>query len=119
MLQSVPDPEAGCITMWAGVVTGVPPGWALCDGTNGTPNLRDKFIPCNGALFAVGSEGGSVSHTHSHETDTHTHNFSSGSSVEQGSGYSFQTSDVYGILTTPEESNTPPAYRLAYIMKLP
>jgi microcystin-dependent protein len=34
----------GGIIMWAGNITTIPNGWALCDGNNGTPNLVDKFI---------------------------------------------------------------------------
>jgi len=33
---------AGCIIIWSGTV--IPNGWASCDGTNGTPDLRDLFI---------------------------------------------------------------------------
>ena len=34
----------GVIVMWFGNVSSIPSGWALCDGTNGTPDLRDKFV---------------------------------------------------------------------------
>lgn len=34
----------GIITMWSGTIVTIPSGWALCDGTNGTPDLRDRFI---------------------------------------------------------------------------
>jgi hypothetical protein len=34
----------GVIVMWSGTITNIPSGWALCDGTNGTPDLRDRFI---------------------------------------------------------------------------
>ena len=34
----------GCIVMWGGSVATVPSGWRLCDGTNGTPDLRDRFV---------------------------------------------------------------------------
>ena len=34
----------GAIVMWSGTVTSIPTGWALCDGTNGTPDLRGRFI---------------------------------------------------------------------------
>jgi hypothetical protein len=34
----------GCIVMWSGSVATVPSGWRICDGTNGTPDLRDKFV---------------------------------------------------------------------------
>lgn len=35
---------SGVIVMWSGSVGSIPKGWALCDGTNGTPDLRDRFI---------------------------------------------------------------------------
>lgn len=34
----------GCIVLWSGSVNSVPSGWRLCDGTNGTPDLRDRFV---------------------------------------------------------------------------
>ncbi|GAH67850.1 unnamed protein product, partial [marine sediment metagenome] len=33
----------GMITFWHGTVENIPAGWHLCDGTEGTPNLRNKF----------------------------------------------------------------------------
>lgn len=119
MLQSVPSPEAGVITMWAGLVSGVPTGWALCDGTNGTPDLRDKFIPCFGQLFHVGHEGGSVSHTHSWQLEYHDHEVGSGVSLDSEPSIDSVTSQAFGELTVESANHTPPAYRLAYIMKLP
>jgi len=38
------DLSAGSIIMWSGSIASIPEGWALCDGTKGTPDLRDKFI---------------------------------------------------------------------------
>ena len=34
----------GGIVMWSGTVATIPAGWQLCDGTNGTPDLRDRFV---------------------------------------------------------------------------
>lgn len=34
----------GVIVMWSGRIADIPSGWALCDGTNNTPDLRDRFI---------------------------------------------------------------------------
>ena len=51
-------PQGGII-MWSG--SDVPDGWALCDGTDGTPNLSDRFIVAAGSSYAVGTTGdGSV-----------------------------------------------------------
>jgi microcystin-dependent protein len=35
----------GGIIMWSGTIANIPtPGWALCDGSNSTPDLRNRFI---------------------------------------------------------------------------
>lgn len=60
---------AGMIMLWSGSIGSVPSGWALCNGSNGTPDLRDRFVVAAGSTYAVGATGGSadaivVSHTH-------------------------------------------------------
>ena len=35
---------AGGIIMWSGTIASIPTGWSLCNGSNGTPDLTDKFI---------------------------------------------------------------------------
>jgi len=59
----------GMISLWYGSIGSVPSGWYLCDGTNGTPDLRDKFVVGAGSTYSVAATGGStdaivVSHTH-------------------------------------------------------
>src|SRR5262245_59770881 len=41
----------GCICMWSGTIVTIPAGWHLCDGTGGTPDLRDKFVMGSGGSF--------------------------------------------------------------------
>jgi hypothetical protein len=53
---------AGLIAMWGGLVANIPTGWFLCDGQNGTPDLRDKFV--KGANGNPGGTGGSATHSH-------------------------------------------------------
>lgn len=50
---------SGVIVMWSG--SSIPSGWALCDGTNGTPDLRDRFI------VGAGEEGFQPEHTELNE----------------------------------------------------
>ena len=45
--------------MWSGSINDIPVGWALCDGSNGTPDLRDRFIVGAGGSYNVGNTGGS------------------------------------------------------------
>ena len=35
---------SGAIAMWHGIIASIPTGWVLCNGSNGTPDLRDKMI---------------------------------------------------------------------------
>ena len=73
----------GGIILWSGSTASIPSGWALCDGNNGTPDLRNKFIVGAGSTYNVNATGGSadaivVSHTHGSGTLSaadHTHSF--------------------------------------------
>ena len=60
---------SGIITMWSGSSATIPSGWVLCDGSNSTPDLRNRFVVGATSTYAVGATGGSanaivVSHTH-------------------------------------------------------
>lgn len=62
----------GTIVMWNG--TTIPKGWAICNGTNGTPNLIGKFIKADNT---AGSIGGSNTVTLNVENlPNHTHTIS-------------------------------------------
>lgn len=49
---------AGSILLWSGSVASVPTGWFLCDGANGTPDLRNRFVVGAGSTYAVNDTGG-------------------------------------------------------------
>jgi hypothetical protein len=60
---------SGGIIIWSGSAAAIPTGWYLCNGSNSTPDLRNRFIVGAGSTYAVGATGGSadavvVSHTH-------------------------------------------------------
>lgn len=42
-IAAAPVPVGGII-MWSGTIANIPSGWALCNGSNGTPNLQDRFV---------------------------------------------------------------------------
>lgn len=109
----------GMIMLWSGAVADIPNGWALCNGSNGTPDLRNCFIVGAGDTYNPAATGGATTHTHSFTTDGHTH------------AITYVTTDV-GMPVAPIgtiDSNTdtgdtdagsslPPYYALAYIMKV-
>ena len=106
--------------MWSGAVDAIPTGWALCDGQNGTPDLRDRFIVGAGGSYDVGDTGGAESVTltvdqmpqHSHSASSksagsHTHSISTssaGSHTHTGTtsleriGDQNMTGDIYAVV---------------------
>ena len=101
---------AGCILLWSGSIASIPSGWLLCNGSNGTPDLRDRFVVGAGSTYAVGATGGATtvtlettnlpSHTHSlsasgttgTESVGHTHTFS-GTTSGQSQTHSHAVND--------------------------
>ena len=95
----------GMIMMYNGSTA--PSGWAICNGQNGTPDLRDRFIVGTGSSYNLGNTGGANSVTltatqmpnhahafsgsasHSHTINNHTHSFSGSNSHRHG--YAFGT----------------------------
>lgn len=80
---------SGVIVMWSGSVGTIPSGWQLCDGTNGTPDLRNRFVVGAGSTYAVAAMGGAAtdsittsaagSHSHTAQASgSHTHGGSTG-----------------------------------------
>ena len=64
----------GIIVMWSGSQSNIPSGWVLCDGNNGTPDLRNRFIVGAGSTYDVNSTGGEATHTLSvAEMPSHSH----------------------------------------------
>lgn len=54
---------SGGVILWHGASNAVPKGWAICDGTNGTPDLRDRFVIGAGGKYGLDATGGAASAT--------------------------------------------------------
>lgn len=102
----------GTIIMWSGTLASIPDGWVLCDGTQGTPDLRHRFVMATTSDLEVGNTGGSDSVTlatsnlpsHSHtgtttNSPTHTH----GGSTDIGGGHGH---DVTGMSPAGAHTHT-------------
>jgi hypothetical protein len=136
--KSVPK---GVIWMWNSTAATIPTGFQLCNGTNGTPDLRNKFIIGASASggYTVGNTGGSadaivVAHKHNVTDLGHSHKQSANlvatrggaqggarescgdSSIDTGSSQTGITIDTEGDDGT--NKNLPPYYALCYIQKM-
>ncbi len=80
-MPAIPEPEgvpSGTIAVWMDTIATIPSGWNLCDGTNGTPDLRQKYPRCvPNDITNPGTTGGSgtIVLTES-QLPFHDHNFS-------------------------------------------
>lgn len=108
----------GMILIWHGEVVDIPFGWHLCDGTMGTPDLRDKFIPGAGGALNPGDVGGALTHTHTFTTDGHSHFLIPAANISAGFAYDNEVTTVQDTGTTDPGSSLPPFIALCYIMKL-
>ena len=48
----------GTIGIWSGTIATIPAGWQLCNGTNGTPDMRNRFAVAAGSTYNIGDTGG-------------------------------------------------------------
>ena len=88
----------------------VPEGWAICDGSQGTPDLREKFIMGTNSMQEVGKRGGAKDHTHR----LHRSQIKKYGAAPQSNGVEFEIFKS----TVVESSNLPPYFKMIYIMKL-
>lgn len=88
-----PFPVGGII-MWSGSIASVPSGWALCNGQNGTPDLRNRFIVGAGDQYAVAATGGNVSTTLVEANlPAHTHSITASGTTASAGDHSHSIND--------------------------
>jgi|GEM_PF-2182124 len=135
LINIITVPE-GLIAMWHGDIVNIPVGWALCDGGNGTPDLREKFIIGTTELadgtvgiHPINSTGGSTDsgpHTltiaelaaHTHTYTIHPGRSEGGDNANVGNPSSSVTGSAGGGQPHTHSGSLPPYYALAYIMRL-
>jgi microcystin-dependent protein len=137
----------GAIIMWSGPLSSIPDGWQLCDGTNGTPDLRDRFVYGASRDQDLGLTGGTTSYTLTVDNlPPHTHTISNGGEhshqITYATCYSYATfgySSNFGntsntVTSTAVDHNhggatgstgrgtpidlRPPFYKLAFLCRL-
>lgn len=125
----------GSIVIWSGTVASIPTGWQLCDGINGTPDLRDRFVVgarqdsggmamtnVSGSLTKVGGE---TKHTLTvAEMPAHSHAYNEPTFYSRYDGHSSplctgtQVSQTNTVGGGQPHNILPPYYALCFIMKI-
>jgi len=113
----------GLICLWYGAIVDIPPGWAHCDGTQGTPDLRNRFVMGASVLYVPGHTGGDFEHNHTFTATVHAHGAGMDVDVDPGLGakaWNFYAASggAQSTGTTNNKWEVPPYHALAYIMKL-
>lgn len=141
--MSIPN---NIVIAWSGTINQIPDGWFLCNGENNTPNLLNRSIISSGTAFPFNSTGGSAdpiltAHTHEqltvNETGNHSHTVVTRYNVSPHASFSrfnrvssptFAWGNNAGShshtvtlansgTTSIANTNMPPYYALAFIMK--
>lgn len=108
-LTGIVSIPSGVIAIWSGSTGSIPSGWVLCNGSNSTPDLRNRFVVGAGSTYNVGGTGGAntvtlgnanlPSHSHSFSANTsgagdHSHNFNANTGNSGNHTHSGSTSNV-------------------------
>lgn len=109
----------GIIFLWYGVIADIPQGWALCDGKNGTPNLRNFFVFGAGLSKNPGDQFVFPMHSHLFAGESHVHTVIGGDAVSLGTDWGRQLWEFPISGKTEFVTVLPPYKALCYIQKLP
>lgn len=120
----------GSVIMWAGTLETIPTGWHLCNGEDGTIDLRGMFALGAGGTYNLGDNGGSEEVTLTLEQiPSHNHKllqqFNGGSTIKgyvgnistNGDAVSSEVTTWYSGSSRPHP-NMPPYKALYYIQKI-
>ena len=115
---------SGMIILWSGSTSNIPSGWVLCNGSNSTPDLRDRFVIGAGNSYSVGATGGSTTDSVNVTVSGTTGN-NSGSNIRVAFGnqnwhpYAAPQNHNHSFSGSGSDtvSTMSPYYALCYIMK--
>ena len=119
--SSIPS---GGIILWSGAANAIPSGWYLCNGSNGTPDLRGRFVvgySDTDGDYDVGDTGGAKTDTVNISVSGTT---STDSPAANGNSYNGATignlnrhTHTFSGSSSDTVNTRPPYYALCYIMK--
>lgn len=132
-LSGIGAVPVGTIILWFGDAGSVPSGWALCDGTDGRPDMRGRFPVGAGNRYRPGDTGGAASvtlsvdelpsHSHGYELrDDNNRDLAHGADRNDGVWHGDKTNTTSSACgdagTTQPHENRPPFKTIHFIMRV-
>ena len=119
----------GTIILWYGEAGDVPDGWAVCDGDNGTPDMRGRFLVGAGNRYSPGDAGGAASvtliadqmpaHSHGYELrDDGNRDAASGADCDDGVWHGDKTATSGSAGGGQPHENRPPYKAIHFIVRV-
>ena len=116
----------GSIVLWFGSIESIPDGWHFCNGSGGTPDLKNRFVKGASVAQPPGTRGGANTHDHAFTGDGHSHDFlSSALNVPGGTediwfagNDDFESQENPAQGTTESSDNQPLYHQLIYMMRI-
>jgi hypothetical protein len=108
------------VVMWSGDPAELADGWQVCDGTNGAPDLTDRFLVGAGGEYILGDVGGAVTTTlaHQHQVASHTHSIASAdlshTHTVPAHTHTITSADISHTHTVPAHTHTISSVNLAH-----
>lgn len=113
----------GGIIQWPRPIVEIPSNYQLCDGTNGTPDMRDQFVIGAGGAHAVNDTGGAIAHGHFTSGGNHNHNegeavavAGAGPSSAYDASFAVSSADVDPV--AEDTDALPPFHSLFFIQRM-
>lgn len=110
----------GATILWPHSIASIPANWHLCDGTQGTPDLRHAFVRGAAIEADVGVGGGVDSQVHNFTSSFHGHALPAAppSALQAGADYDIITTQVQVTGATDAADNRPVNKMYPWIMRI-
>ena len=109
----------GIIFMWAGSLGSLPTDFVLCDGANGTVDMRDRFVECSGETPGAAAGANTVTLTGTSSEVGHQHQGGSLGLPSDGGNTGHAGTHYHSHAINSSHAYTPKYYALAFIMYSP
>ena len=111
------DVPKGFIGMWGGTIASIPRGWAFCNGSNGTLDMRGRFPKSIDTTESPGTAGGATTHSHTFINNTGIPGGGGSGYINAGGASVCYETHIHCVPSTDVADSFPPYREVIFIMK--